>query len=101
VNKAVIEALGPEGMLVNVSRASNIDEEALLAALENKALGYAALDVFEGEPGLNPRFLKLDNVMLQPHQASGTVDTRKAMGRLVRENLEAYFSGKELLTPVI
>jgi len=101
VNKAVIEALGPEGMLINVSRASNIDEEALLAALENKALGYAALDVFEGEPELNPRFLKLDNVMLQPHQASGTVDTRKAMGRLVRENLEAYFSGKELLTPVI
>jgi lactate dehydrogenase-like 2-hydroxyacid dehydrogenase len=101
VNKAVIEALGPEGMLLNVSRASNIDEEALLTALENKTLGYAALDVFEGEPDLNPRFLALDNVMLQPHQASGTVDTRKAMGRLVRENLEAHFSGRELLTPVI
>lgn len=101
VDKAVIEALGPEGMLLNVSRASNIDEEALLVALENKALGYAALDVFEGEPDLNPRFLELDNIMLQPHQASGTVDTRKAMGRLVRENLEAYFSGRELITPVI
>jgi lactate dehydrogenase-like 2-hydroxyacid dehydrogenase len=101
VNKTIIEALGPEGMLVNISRASNIDEEALLTALENKTLGYAALDVFEGEPNLNPRFLELDNVMLQPHQASGTVDTRKAMGRLVRENLEAYFSGRELLTPVI
>jgi len=101
VNKAVIEALGPEGMLLNISRASNIDEEALLVALENKTLGYAALDVFEGEPDLNSRFLELDNVMLQPHQASGTVDTRKAMGRLVRENLEAYFSGRELLTPVI
>ena len=101
VNKTVIEALGPEGMLINVSRASNIDEEALLTALENKTLGYAALDVFEGEPDLKPRFLELDNVMLQPHQASGTVDTRKAMGRLVRENLEAYFNGRELLTPVI
>ncbi len=101
VNGAVIEALGPEGMLLNVSRASNIDEEALLLALENKTLGYAALDVFEGEPDLNPRFLELDNVMLQPHQASGTVDTRKAMGRLVLENLEAFFSGRELLTPVI
>jgi len=101
VNGEVIEALGPEGMLLNVSRASNIDEEALITALENKTLGYAALDVFEGEPELNPRFLHLDNVLLQPHQASGTVDTRKAMGRLVRENLEAYFSGRELLTPVI
>lgn len=101
VNQAVIEALGPEGMLINISRASNIDEHALLKALEDKTLGYAALDVFEGEPNLNPRFLKLDNVLLQPHQASATVDTRKEMGRLVRENLEAYFSGRELLTPVI
>ena len=101
VNKTIIEALGPEGMLINISRASNIDEEALLTALENKTLGYAALDVFEGEPNLNSSFYELDNVLLQPHQASGTVDTRKAMGRLVRENLEAYFSGRELLTPVI
>lgn len=101
VNEAVIEALGSEGMLINISRASNLDENALLKALEDKTLGYAALDVFEGEPNLNPRFLELDNVMLQPHQASATVDTRKAMGRLVRENLEAYFNGRELLTPVI
>jgi lactate dehydrogenase-like 2-hydroxyacid dehydrogenase len=101
VNKNVIEALGPDGMLINISRASNIDEEALLTALENRTLGYAALDVFEDEPDLNSRFLEIDNVMLQPHQASGTVDTRKAMGRLVRENLEAYFSGREPLTPVI
>jgi lactate dehydrogenase-like 2-hydroxyacid dehydrogenase len=101
VNKEVLTALGPEGMLINISRASNIDEEALLKALEDKTLGYAALDVFEGEPSLDPRFFELDNVMLQPHQASGTVDTRKEMGRLVRENLEAYFSGRELLTPVI
>ena len=100
VNKTVIEALGAEGMLINISRASNIDENALLTALENKTLGYAALDVFDGEPNLNSRFFELDNVMLQPHQASGTVDTRKAMGRLVRENLDAYFSGRELLTPV-
>ena len=101
VNKRVLEALGAGGMLINISRASTIDENALLDALEDKTLGYAALDVFEGEPDLHPRFLKLDNVMLQPHQASGTIETRKAMGRLVRENLEAYFSGRELLTPVI
>ena len=101
VNEAVLTALGPEGMLINISRASNIDEQALLKALGDKTLGYAALDVFEGEPGLDPRFFELDNVMLQPHQASGTVDTRKEMGRLMRENLEAHFSGRELLTPVI
>ncbi|OCP35806.1 2-hydroxyacid dehydrogenase [Ensifer sp. LC163] len=101
VSKDVIEALGPEGMLINISRASNIDEDALLDALESGALGSAALDVFEGEPMLNPRFLMLDNVLLQPHHASGTIETRKAMGRLVRENLAAHFSGAALVTPVV
>ncbi len=101
VGKDVIAALGPEGMLINISRASNIDEEALLHALESRQLGSAALDVFEGEPKLNPRFLALDNVLLQPHHASGTVETRKAMGQLVRDNLTAHFDGRALLTPVI
>jgi Lactate dehydrogenase and related dehydrogenases len=101
VSKDVIEALGPEGMLINISRASNIDEEALLKALETGALGSAALDVFEGEPNLNPRFLKLDNVLLQPHHSSGTIETRKAMGKLVRDNLAAHFAGSDLPTPVI
>lgn len=101
VGREMISALGSEGMLVNISRASNIDEEALLDALENGSLGSAALDVFEGEPALNPRFLGLDNVLLQPHHASGTVETRKAMGQLVRDNLAAHFAGKPLLTPVL
>jgi lactate dehydrogenase-like 2-hydroxyacid dehydrogenase len=101
VGRDVIAALGTEGMLINISRASNIDEEALLDALEGGALGFAALDVFEGEPKLNPRFLALDNVLLQPHHASGTIETRKAMGRLVRDNLEAHFSGAPLPTPVL
>jgi lactate dehydrogenase-like 2-hydroxyacid dehydrogenase len=101
VNKNVIAALGPQGMLINISRASNIDESALLDALESGALGSAALDVFEGEPALNPRFLALPNVMLQPHHASGTFETRKAMGALVRDNLMAHFAGKALLTPVL
>ena len=101
VNTEVIDALGPEGMLINISRAANIDEDALLTALENGKLGSAALDVFEGEPRLNPRFLKLDNVLLQPHHASGTFETRKAMGQLLRDNLTAHFAGKPLLTPVI
>lgn len=101
VGRQVIEALGPEGMLINISRASNIDEEALLTALETGALGSAALDVFEGEPNLNPRFLTLPNVLLQPHHASGTRETRMAMGKLVRDNLIAHFSGATLLTPVL
>ncbi len=101
VNAEVIAALGPQGMLINISRASNIDEAALLDALETGALGSAALDVFEGEPALNPRFLTLPNVMLQPHHASGTYETRKAMGALVRDNLMAHFAGKPLLTPVL
>ena len=101
VGREVIEALGPEGMLINISRASNIDEEALLEALETGKLGSAALDVFEGEPKLNPRFLALDNVLLQPHHASGTIETRKAMGQLVRDNLTAHFAGQPLPTPVL
>ncbi|TPJ83238.1 2-hydroxyacid dehydrogenase [Mesorhizobium sp. B2-5-13] len=101
VNKDVLAALGEDGMLINISRASNIDEDALLDALETKVLGSAALDVFEGEPKLNPRFLALDNVLLQPHHASGTIETRKAMGKLVRDNLAAHFAGQPLLTPVL
>ncbi|PLW78588.1 2-hydroxyacid dehydrogenase [Cohaesibacter celericrescens] len=101
VDQKVIEALGPNGMLINVSRASNIDESALLDALEKKALGFACLDVFEGEPALNQRFVALDNVLLQPHHASGTVETRKAMGKLVFDNLLAQFEGRPLPTPVI
>lgn len=101
VGREVIEALGPEGMLINVSRAANVDEDALLTALETGKLGSAALDVFEGEPAFNPRFLALPNVLLQPHHASGTIETRKAMGQLVRDNLTAHFAGQELPTPVI
>jgi lactate dehydrogenase-like 2-hydroxyacid dehydrogenase len=101
VNASVIEAVGPEGMIINISRAPNIDEEALIAALRSGALGSAALDVFEGEPTLDPRFLDLDNVLLQPHHASGTIETRKAMGQLMRDNLTAHFAGQPLPTPVV
>lgn len=100
VGPAVIAALGPQGMLINISRAGNIDELALLNALETGALGSAALDVFEGEPALNPRFMALPNVVLQPHHASGTYETRAAMGKLLRDNLIAHFDGRPLVTPV-
>lgn len=101
VNADVLRALGPQGMLINISRAANIDEGALLTALESGTLGAAALDVFEGEPNLNPRFLALPNVLLQPHHSSATFETRQAMGKLMRDNLLAYFAGQALLTPVI
>ncbi len=101
VGPGVIAALGPQGMLINISRAANIDETAMLDALETGALGFAALDVFEGEPALNPRFAPLKNVLLQPHVGSATADTRRAMGQLVRDNLAAHFAGQPLLTPVI
>lgn len=100
VNAPLLEALGPRGMLVNISRGGNVDEEALIAALQSGRLGSAALDVFEGEPEIDPRFLTLPNVLLQPHQGSATVETRRAMGQLVRDNLAAHFAGRPLLTPL-
>lgn len=101
VGRKVIEAVGPEGMIINISRAANIDEDALIAALSDGRLGSAALDVFEGEPALDPRFLDLPNVLLQPHHASGTVETRQAMGQLLRDNLTAHFAGRPLPTPIL
>ncbi|MXX90120.1 MAG: 2-hydroxyacid dehydrogenase [Boseongicola sp. SB0677_bin_26] len=99
VGREVVEAVGPEGTVINIRRASHIGEAALLNALESGALGCVVLDVFEGEPELSPRFLKPESVRLQPRHASGTVETRKAMGKLVRDNLAAHFSGRPLLTP--
>lgn len=100
VNARVLDALGPDGTVINISRAANVDEAALLDALEGGRIAGAALDVFEGEPNLNPRFLTAPNVLLQPHHGSGTVDTRKAMGKLMRDNIAAHFAGQPLLTPV-
>lgn len=100
VNAGVLKALGPEGLFINISRAANVDEEALIAALASGTIAGAALDVFENEPAFDPRFLALDNVLLQPHAASGTTETRKAMGQLMRDNLTAHFAGKPLVSPV-
>lgn len=100
ISKEVIEALGSEGMLINISRGVTVDEEALIDALQNRTIKSAALDVFYNEPKIDERFMKLDNVLLQPHQSSATTETRKQMGQLQRDNLEAFFDGKPLLTPV-
>jgi lactate dehydrogenase-like 2-hydroxyacid dehydrogenase len=100
VSAAVIEALGPQGTLVNVARGSVVDEPALIAALAQGRLGHAALDVFESEPDPSPDLLKLPNVIVQPHHGSATVETRTAIGQLMIDNLSAHFAGRPLLTPV-
>ena len=100
INAEVLAALGPNGILVNVSRGTTVDEPALLEALQNKTIKAAGLDEFWNEPNINPAFFTLENAEQQPHHASGTVETRKAMGQLVRDNLAAHFAGKPLLTPV-
>ena len=101
VNSEVLDALGPEGVFINVSRGSVVDEQALIAALAERRLGGAGLDVYADEPRV-PQALRdmTDNVVLQPHQASATHETRLAMGRLVLENLLAGVAGKPLITPV-
>jgi hydroxypyruvate reductase len=100
VNKDVLEAIGPEGTLVNVARGSIVDEEALVTALQEGKLGAAALDVFADEPNVPEALFTMPNVVLTPHIASGTLETRQAMGELVIRNLEAHFAGKPLLTPL-
>ncbi|KFG68880.1 2-hydroxyacid dehydrogenase [Microvirga sp. BSC39] len=101
INADVLRALGRDGILINISRGSAVDEAALLDALERNIIKGAGLDVFWNEPNIDERFLKLENVVLQPHHASGTVETRQAMGKLVRDNLAAHFARQPLLTPVI
>jgi hydroxypyruvate reductase len=100
IGRDVIEALGPTGWLINVSRGPVVDEPALVDALASGRLGAAGLDVFAKEPHVPEALLGLDNVVLQPHQGSASEETRAAMGRLVLDNLEAHFAGRPLLTPV-
>jgi lactate dehydrogenase-like 2-hydroxyacid dehydrogenase len=100
VSREVIDAMGTDAVIANISRGSTIDEAALLDALEAGRIRGAALDVFRVEPQLDPRFLKLGNVFLQPHQGSATIETRKGMGALQRANIRAHLAGEPLLTPV-
>ncbi len=100
VSRAAIDALGPRGVVVNISRGTTVDEGALLDALEEGRIAGAGLDVYENEPNIDPRFLKLENVVLQPHQGSGSVETRRAMAELQLANVAAFIEGKPLVTPV-
>jgi lactate dehydrogenase-like 2-hydroxyacid dehydrogenase len=100
INAAVLEALGPRGIFINISRGSVVDELALLEALRKRTILAAGLDVFLNEPKINPAFLDLDNATLLPHVGSASVHTRNAMGQLVVDNLVAFAEGKPPKTPV-
>jgi lactate dehydrogenase-like 2-hydroxyacid dehydrogenase len=100
ISREIIDALGPNGYLINVSRGSTVDEPYLVDALVNNRLAGAGLDVFADEPHVPEALCALDNVVLQPHSGSGTHVTRNAMGQMVVDNLAAFFGGKPLLSPV-
>ena len=100
VNQDVMEALGPEGILINISRGHVVDEHALIAALQSGKLGGAGLDVFKDEPRVPAELMAMENVVLTPHVGSLTVETRTDMGMLALDNLDAWFAGKPLLTEV-
>ena len=99
ISRAVLEALGP-GVFVNIARGSVVDEAALVDLLATRRLGGAALDVFADEPRVPEALFALDHVVLQPHQASATRETRAAMGQLVLDNIAAHVAGRPLVTPV-
>jgi lactate dehydrogenase-like 2-hydroxyacid dehydrogenase len=100
INAQVLKALGPDGYLINVARGSVVDEAALIEALHNKTIAGAALDVYVDEPRVPEALRQLPNVVLTPHMASGTAQTRKAMSDLALANLQAHLAGQALLTPV-
>ena len=100
VNAQVLDALGPDGVLVNIARGSVVDEAALIKALKERRILAAGLDVFAAEPHVPPQLLALDNAVLLPHVGSGSRHTRDMMNRLVVDNLVSWASGAGPLTPV-
>ena len=101
VNAEVLEALGKDGVLVNVARGSLVDEQALIAALKAGTIKGAGLDVFEDEPRIPTELFEFDDVILTPHIGSATQQTRQAMAKLVLANLDAHFAGEPLPTAVV
>lgn len=100
INAEVLEALGPSGVLINLSRGSVVDEPALIKALQQRSILAAGLDVFANEPQVAPELIALDNVVLTPHVGSASQHTRRAMEQLVVDNLLVWSHGKAPLTPV-
>ena len=101
INAKVMDALGPQGYVVNIARGSVVDEPVLLRYLQEKKIAGAGLDVFADEPRVPPEFFTLDNAVLFPHVGSATLETRKAMGDLQVENLRLHFAGKPVRTRVV
>lgn len=100
INADVMNALGPDGILINVARGTVVDEAALVAALSEGRLGGAGLDVFEHEPKVSEALYAMENVVLQPHVGSATVETRQAMGDLVCDNLDQFLKDGTVLRAV-
>ena len=100
INAEVLDALGPDGILINMARGSVVDEPALIKALQEKKIMAAGLDVFVDEPKVPQELVAMDNVVLFPHVGSASVETRRAMDQLVVDNLLAWAAGKPPLTPV-
>ena len=98
-NKNVLNNLGENGVLINVARGSVIDQDELIHCLENNLILAAGLDVYTNEPNIPEKLMKLQNSVLLPHIASGTVETRNAMGQLVFDNIINYFEGKSFASP--
>lgn len=100
IDARVLDALGAEGFLVNVARGAIVDEAALIAALAERRIAGAGLDVFREEPHVPPALLALDNVVLTPHIGSTTVEVREGRRRMLLANLRAHFAGQALPSPV-
>jgi lactate dehydrogenase-like 2-hydroxyacid dehydrogenase len=100
INAEVLEALGPDGVLINIARGSLVDEKALIEALRGKKILGAGLDVFDNEPSVPQELIALDNTVLLPHVGSASVKTRRAMADCVVSNLLAWADGEPPLTPV-
>ncbi len=100
VDAGVLAALGPDSILVNIARGSLVDEPALVAALRSGAIAGAGLDVFADEPVVPDALVAMEQVVLSPHQGSGTVVARADMAALVVANLDAHFAGSPPLTPL-
>lgn len=100
IDTPVLEALGPDGILINVARGSVVDEDALIAALRERKIMAAGLDVFVKEPEVPKELLTMENVVLLPHLGSASVFTREKMDQLLVDNIRAWAAGKPPLTPV-
>jgi lactate dehydrogenase-like 2-hydroxyacid dehydrogenase len=100
VNAEILDALGPEGVFVNIARGWLVDEPALVRALKEGRLGAAGLDVFEDEPKVPEELFAMDNVVLTPHIASNTEETMRAMGECLLDNMRSWFAGRGAVTPV-